>query len=178
MKFIFSADQALLKKFLDEVQGKIAEAKAGAVQDSAREMVREGRANIAAAGFSTRWQQGLRSQFYPNPGGDPAAVVFHRIGFAGVFEHGVRIGGRPLLWLPISRNLPPGIKSPRKYGRKLVSVNVTGKPPLLFDAQERERGPLFVGVREVAIRKRWNLMRIFRRAAERLREFYEQRIKG
>ena len=44
------------------------------------------------------------------------------------------IAGRPLLWLPIEANLPAGVHSPKQYGRKLVSVNIAGKPPLLFDA--------------------------------------------
>jgi Family of unknown function (DUF6441) len=178
LKFVFSADDALLKQLLDAAEEEIAKAKEGAVQDAAALAVREGRANIASAGFSARWQQGLRSKFYPNKGGDPAAIVFHRVGFASVFERGATIGGKPILWLPVTRNLPGGVRSPRKYGRKLVSVNVAGKPPMLFDAQDRKRGPLFFGVRTVTIRKRFDLMAIFARAAEKLREFYENRIKG
>ena len=82
-----------------------------------------------------------------------------------MFERGATISGRPLLWLPLERNLPPGIHSPRQYGGKLVSVNVAGKPPLLFDAGKRELGPLFVGVSQVNIRKRFDLYRIFAQAA-------------
>jgi hypothetical protein len=111
-------------------------------------------------------------------GGDPAALIFHRIPFAGVFERGITISGRPLLWLPIEQNLPPGIHSPSQYGKKLVSVNIAGKPPLLFDAFNRLRGPLFFGTRSVDIRKRFDLYNIFARAAEKMREFYERRIKG
>jgi hypothetical protein len=60
----------------------------------------------------------------------------------------------------------------------LVSVNVAGKPPLLFDAARRELGPLFVGVRQVNIRKRFDLYRIFAQAAAQMQEFYNKRIKG
>jgi Family of unknown function (DUF6441) len=178
MKFVFSAKDAAFDELLDDLERQIKEAAEGAVQDAAALAVAEGRANIAGAGFSSRWQAGLKSKFFPNPGGNPAAVIFHRIGFAGVFERGVTISGKPLLWLPLERNLPAGIHSPRKYPGKLVSVNVAGKPPLLFDAGKRELGPLFVGVSQVNIRKRFDLYRIFARAAERMTEFYEKRIKS
>jgi Family of unknown function (DUF6441) len=176
LKFVFSADEALLKELLDAAEEEIAKAKEGAVRDAAAEAVKEGRANIASAGFSARWRQGLRSKFYPNKGGDPAAIVFHRIGFASVFERGATIGGKNYMWLPVTKNLPGGIRSPRKYGKKLVSVNVAGKPPMLFDAQDRKRGPLFFGVRTVTIRKRWDLTSIFEDIKKRLAEFFEARM--
>jgi Family of unknown function (DUF6441) len=178
MKFVFSAQDAAFREWLEDIGHQVEEAAAGAVQEAAEVAVTEGQANIASAGFSDRWQAGLQSKFFRNKGGDPAALIFHRIGLAGVFERGARIGGRPLLWLPIEANLPAGIHSPRKYGGKLVSVNVAGKPPLLFDARKRELGPLFVGVSQVNIRKRFDLYRIFKQAAERMSEFYEKRVKS
>jgi hypothetical protein len=177
MKLVFSAQEAVFDRLMKEIAKNIDEAKAGAVQDVAKLAVKEGRANIASAGFPARWQAALRSRFYPNKGGDPAALIFNTIPFAGVFERGATIAGRPLLWLPLERNLPAGIRSPRQYGGKLVSVNVSGKPPLLFDAGNRKLGPLFVGVSQVNIRKRLDLYAIFERAAGRMTEFYEQRIK-
>jgi len=178
MKLVFSADEAALEKLLEEVQSQIDAAKTGAVHDAADLAIRQGRANVAAAGFSKRWQQAVSYSFYPNKGGDPAAVIFDRIPFAGVFEFGMTIRGRPLLWLPIEQNLPPGIRSPKQYGKPLVSVNIAGKPPLMFDKFNRLAGPLFVGIRSADIRKRWDLMRIFAAAAARLGEFYQKRIKG
>ena len=178
MNLVFSARDSVLDELLKDIERQIAEAREGAVQDAAKMAVDEGRANIASAGFSSRWQKALTSRFYPNEGEDPAALIYHRIPFAGVFERGVRISGRPLLWLPIEQNLPHGVRSPKQYGKKLVSVNIAGKPPLLFDAANRLRGPLFFGTRSVDIRKRFDLYRIFARAADRMREFYEKRIKG
>jgi hypothetical protein len=179
VKLVFSARESVLDELLKDIERQIAEAREGAVQDAAKMAVSEGRANISSAGFSSRWQKALVSNFYPNKDtGDPAALIHHRIPFAGVFERGIRISGRPLLWLPIEQNLPPGVRSPKQYGRKLVSVNIAGKPPLLFDAFNRLRGPLFFGTRSVDIRKRFDLYRIFARAAEKMREFYEKRIKG
>jgi hypothetical protein len=179
VKLAFSAQEAAWKEWIEDIESQIEAAEAGAVQDVADLAVRQGRANIAGAGFSARWPAALKSKFYANKDtGNPAALIFHTIAFAGVFERGATISGRPLLWLPLERNLPPGIHSPRQYGRKLVSVNVAGKPPLLFDAAKRELGPLFVGVSQVNIRKRFDLYRIFAQAADRMGEFYDNRIKG
>ena len=178
MKLVFSAQEAALQQLLDELAQEIKQASAGAVHDAADLAVEQGRANIAAAGFSGRWEKGLTRIFYPTAAGDPAARIFHRMALAGVYERGVTIAGKPLLWLPIEQNLPQGVRSPRKYRHELVSVNVAGKPPLLFDKFDRLRGPLFVGVRSATIRKRFDLMRIFSEAADRLGEFFERRIKG
>jgi hypothetical protein len=179
LKLVFSADERILEDILEDIEEQIHDAQEAAVQEAAAESVRLGRANIAGAGFtSARWQQGLTSRFYPNPGKDPAALVYHKLRFAGVFERGVTIQGQPLLWLPIERNLPPDIHSPRQYGKPLVSVNVEGKPPLLFDKFDRLRGPLFFGTKSVNIRKRFDLYRIFAAVMERMQQFYDRKIKG
>lgn len=176
MKLVFSAQEGALDQLLEDIEKQIYEAKAGAVQDAAALAIAEGRANVAGAGFPARWQEAVRSRFYPNKqSGDPAAIVFDVIPFAGVFETGATIRGRPLLWLPLGDKA--GVRSPRQYPGKLVSVNVRGKPPLLFDAAKREVGPLFVGVRTVTLRRRLDIARIFKLAAARVGEFYEQRIK-
>lgn len=178
MRLIFSQQEGALERSLVELEREIKEAAAGAVKEAAELAVKEGRANIAGAGFSARWQTGLQSKFFPNEGGDPAAVIFHKIGYASVFETGATIRGQPLLWLPFRKNLPAKVRSPRQYSGKLVSVNIRGKAPMLFDADDRERGPLFFGTPAVTIKKRWDLYRIFARVMERLDEFYQKRIKG
>lgn len=179
MKFVFETDKEALPKRIKATQERIAKAKDLAVQDAAHEMVKEGRANIAQAGFSQRWQEGLVAKFRPAPeGGDPSAVVFHRKNYAVVFERGVTINGKPLLWLPVTANLPGKVRYPKKYRRKMVSVNVAGKAPMLFDAQDRTKGPLFIGVRSVTLRKRWNLGEIFARVAAKMGEFFKARLKN
>ena len=175
LQFIFSQEEAVARQQLKETNREIIEAQRGAVKDAAAVAKKEGQANVTAAKFSTR--QRVKSRFYRNPGGDPAALVFFNMPFAPVFEHGITISGQPLLWLPIERNLPSGIKSPKQYGKKMVSVNIAGKPPLLFDAQNRLLGPLFVGMRSVTIRKLLDLIRIFSEAGARVPEFFEQRMK-
>jgi hypothetical protein len=176
MKLVFSPEEAVFELWLKELEKQIQEAKAGAVKDAAALALKEGRANIAGAGFPARWQRTLQSRFYPNKGtGDPAAIVFDVVPFASVFETGATIRGRPLLWLPLGNKA--GVRSARQYPGKLVSVNVSGKPPLLFDPAKRDLGPLFVGVPSVTLRKRLDIARIFKLAAERVGEFYEERIK-
>lgn len=176
MKLTFTDQESVVAEH-EKLMRQIIAAEEGAVQDAGNAAVKEGRANIAAAGFSSRWQSGLVQKFYANKDkGNPAVLIFHRIGFAGVFEHGATIGGSPLLWLPIEKNLPAGIHSPKQYGKKLVSVNVAGKPPLLFDAANRLLGPLFFGTKAVTISKRFDLYRIFAAAAARVGEFLEQRL--
>lgn len=175
MQFTFSEEDGVLAQAFEEIERQIRKAEAEAVQDAAKLAVKEGQANVAAAGFSLRRQKGkVKYLFYPNVGSDPAAVIYFPMPFAAVFERGVTIKGRPLLWLPIEQN----VHSPSQYGKKLVSVNVAGKPPLLFEAGNRLRGPLFFGIKSVTIKKRLNLLAIFARAAERMREFYESRIKS
>jgi hypothetical protein len=179
MKFTFSATESLVRGAVDDITYRMRQASRGAIQDTADEMVKQGRANIAAAGFPVeKWQLGLKSKFYPNEGLDAAAIVYHKINFAGVFETGVTIAGNPLLWVKIRENLPRDVHSPKQYHRPMVSVNVPGKAPLLFDKFDRARGPLFVGVRSVTLGKRFDLYRIFERVAEQMQKFYDQRFKA
>jgi hypothetical protein len=71
----------------------------------------DGRASIAGAGFSKRWQNTLRLQRYPKVDSmEPAVFVWHKIPYAGVFEDGATIQGKPMLWLPLSG-------TPAKAGR-------------------------------------------------------------
>jgi hypothetical protein len=106
-----------------------AKAATAAIREAGEIAKRDGRASIAAAGFSRKWQNALRVNFYP-PQGDsmrPAAFIFHKIRYAGVFEEGVVIGGQPLLWLPLP-NVPlrrGQPMTPSQYARSigpLVSV--------------------------------------------------------
>lgn len=179
MKLTLSREQAAFAQLLDNQRKQIDKRKEDAVKDVADQAVKQGRANISAAGLPARFATALTKRFYANRGtGNPAALIYHKKWFSIVFERGASITGDPLLWLPIERNLPRGINSPSEYGGKLVSVNVAGKPPMLFDAGDRSLGPLFVGVRSAVIRKRLDLYRIFASAAERLPEALDQRLKG
>src|SRR5437868_12920194 len=95
------------KRFVDtiakELQRPIAKAATAAIREAGDIAKRDGRASIAASGFSRKWQNALRVNIYP-PQGDsmrPAAFIYHKIRYAAVFEDGAVIGGQPLLWLPL-----------------------------------------------------------------------------
>ncbi len=99
-----------------------------------------GRANIAAAGYSRRWQNALRSKVYP-PRRDSmraAALIYHKIYYAQVFEEGAIIHGKPLFWLPLpnaplgraGRRIPAG-QFQQQVGMPLYTIRRPGKPPML-----------------------------------------------
>jgi hypothetical protein len=123
----------------------------------------------------------------------PAALVFHKIRYAGVFEEGAVIGGKPLLWLPLS-NVPvrrgPAMR-PSEYVRSvgpLVSVERPGSPPLLFPkyrakrsrrraADSLARKPLYIGLSAVQIAKRFDIKGAAQRAAAQLPSLYAKNLK-
>ena len=89
------------KGFVDviarEVQKPIAKAATAAMKDAGDVAKRTGRSSIASAGFSRKWQNALRVNIYPAQGDSmrPAAFIFHKIRYAGVFEEGAVISGQP-----------------------------------------------------------------------------------
>jgi len=161
-------------------QRPVAEAAVAALRETAANAVQEGRSDIAGAGrFGTNWQRGL--QFVTkgaNEGGAPSlqakAIVFHKFGFAGVFEYGATIQGKPLLWIPTTRGAP----APKKSGKKLVSATVHGRP-MLFDAsdKDRDRKPLYVGVPSVHIPKKWRITEIVEKHADKIGELFLKHFK-
>jgi hypothetical protein len=118
----------------------IAAAGSGAISEAGDIVKREGRADIAAAGFSRKWQNAFRVNVYPKRPKvsiNAAALAFHKIGYAGVFEEGATIPGKPLLWLPL-KSTPKRVggkrATPAQYVRTvgpLFSINRPGKNPLL-----------------------------------------------
>jgi len=55
VKFAFSAQESAIEQMVEAIERQINEAQSGAVRDAATLAVKEGRANIASAGFSARW---------------------------------------------------------------------------------------------------------------------------
>lgn len=158
------------------------------INDAGREAVLAARVSIAAAGFSAKWQNALRGRLYPGAGKtsvNAAYFIWHKIPYAYVFERGLHILGKPLLWIPLP-------STPKMFGRKHVSpklligmgvklftINRPGKAPLLATriktnrAKVSTRGilrgtsgkvgsiravPLFVGIRSVDIKRRFGIM--------------------
>jgi hypothetical protein len=187
------------KGFVDvialEIEKPIAKAATAAMRDTGDSAKRNGRASIAAAGFSRKWQNALRVNIYP-PQGDsirPAAFIFHKIRYAGVFEQGALIAGKPLLWLPLNsvpvRRGRPML--PSEYARSvgpLVSVQRPGRPPLLFAkhqpkrrrrraAESLGRKSLYVGLSAVEIARRFDVRGAAVEAANQLPALYEKHLR-
>ena len=125
---------------LQKIEQPIAKAATAAVREAAELAKTAGRANIAGAGFSRKWQNALQAKVYP-PNRDsmrPAALIYHKVTYARVFEEGAVIHGKPLLWLPLP-NAPvgaggrgiPASKFRQQVGWPLYTIRRPGKPPLL-----------------------------------------------
>jgi hypothetical protein len=177
MKMSVKADSKNAKVF-DLTRRQLIHAAQGAVKDAAAEAVKQGRAQIASAGFSSRWQRGLQSKFLGGDPKKPARLIFHRVGFMSVFEHGATISGKPLLWLPVEQNLPGKIRSIRNYRGKLVFATIGGTPFAFSPSDPDHKKALFVGVKQVKIRKRFALLQLFKSIAARLPEFLRKRLEA
>jgi Family of unknown function (DUF6441) len=184
LKFKVKVEQSKWIKMIRDKQRPVATAAVAALRETAANAVQEGRSDIASAGrFRGGWQTGLQ---YRTVGavdaGEPSlqakAIIFHKIGLAGAFEFGMTIQGRPLLWIPTTPGAPPA----GKFRRKLVSVNVAGKPPMLFDAFDRNRGgerrPLYIGVPQARIPKKFHIIEIVKNNAARIAELFIKHFKG
>jgi hypothetical protein len=168
-------------KVIREKQRPVAEAAVAALRETAANAVQAGRKNIAGAGrFGPSWLSGLQYRTTgATEGGLPSlqakAIIFHRYGIAGVFEHGATIEGKPLLWIPTTRGAP----SAKKSGKKLVSATVRGTP-MLFDANDRnrQRRPLYIGVPQVRIRKIFRITEIVKEHVARIATLFAKHFKG
>lgn len=126
---------------MQEIERPIAEATTAAMRDVAEQLKSSGRANMAAAGFSRRWQNAFRSDYFPKGGKksvEAAAIGYHKAGYAGVFEEGpTKIAGKPLLWMPLGttpKRIGQKRLTPQEYVRSvgpLFTINRPGLPPLL-----------------------------------------------
>jgi hypothetical protein len=175
-------DQSAWIKMIREKQRPIATAAVAALRETAANAVQEGRSNIAGAGrFGPKWQQGLQYRMKDAiaASGEPSlqakAIIFHKFGFAGVFEHGATIAGKPLLWIPTT----PGAPTASRSGKKLVSATVRGKP-MLFDAndKDRHRKPLYIGVPEVRIEPKWRITAIVKEHVRRFAQLFHKHLKS
>ncbi|RWB85912.1 MAG: hypothetical protein EOQ52_20385 [Mesorhizobium sp.] len=132
--------EAWVKAMRDKYK-PIARAATKAMNQVADNIKAQGRANIMAAGFSKKWANAFRVNVYPKGrvSADAAALVYHKIPYADVFETGAMIRGSPFLWLPLpdapkgrgNRRIPAG-EYRKEIGHPLYSIKrPSGKPPLL-----------------------------------------------
>jgi uncharacterized protein DUF6441 len=167
--------------FADDLDA-MAQAATAAMRETALAAKEAARANIASAGFSGKWQNALRANVYPAQGTslEPAALIFEKIRYSEIFQTGGTIAGNPLLWLPIEANLGGGKWTPARYAQNvgpLVSVNVPGRPPMLF-AKGKRGPPLFVGISQINIRKLLAVDEAVATEAARLPDRYAAKLKG
>lgn len=180
-RFKVTVDEPAWLKMIREKQRPVAEAAVAALRETAADSVQEGRRNIAGAGpnFGPKWQQGLQYRTKDARAGDQpslqaSAIVFHKFGIAGVFEHGATIHGKPLLWIPTTRGGP----APSKSGKKLVSATIRGTP-MLFDTndKDRKRKPLYIGVPQVRIPKKFDVIAIVKKHVARIALLFVKHFK-
>ena len=182
VRFKVKVDEPTWVKMIRDKQRPVATAAVAALRETAANAVQEGRSNIAAAGAGftrAKWQSGLQYRTSgATEGGEPSlqakATIFHKFGFAGVFEHGATIAGKPLLWIPTT----PGGPTASRSGKKLVSATVRGKP-MLFDAndKDRDRKPLYIGVPSIRIPKRWRITEIVKEHAGKIAMLFLKHFK-
>lgn len=154
----------------------------GAASDVVEYVVPRVRADISRAGkFGTRWSDGFKGSV--TEGGGFVRVSFGMpssppMKYWRVFEYGAIIRGKPLLWIPLSFAADAqGIRA-RDYPGKLFRVDrKNGGAPLLL-ASGNPAQPKYFGKASVTIPKKFHMRDIIRDGANKLKSFYNTRMKG
>ncbi len=196
----FLYEKGAFAKAFEAKQQRIAGAATAAMKDVTTKAKLDGRATIAAAGFSTKWQNALQSRVYPDKGTsiNAAGIVYHKIRYSAIFEHGGKISGKPFLWLP-TENVPAGARlggrlTPEKFIARFGALTFiparNGHPPLLGFQKLTKRGKtakrgegagqftiMFIGIPAVNIPKKFGVVDAVKRDARHLEERYRQHVK-
>lgn len=188
VKLVFSAvgGEKAWRKAFDDIYGDIAQAATASMEAIALQIKRESRQSIAAAGFSTRFQNALRVEAYPKPPKKSVRAVvqlWHDTRYAGIFETGGTIKGKPLLWVPL-RGIPTHIgkyrTSPSLWTQThgpLVYVN-RGGHPTLWGKVGKEHRAIFVGLTSVTLTKRFKVIAAVEKGRDRLPQIFEGKIRN
>lgn len=193
-----------IRSSLTDLQKPVAKALTAAMRDCAKLAQDGGRANVAAAGFGTRFQNSVVGTAYPQRGDslDPAAQLKSRVPYSKIFETSGDIAGPNLLWIAITGSAAAAGKryTPAEWEFNvgpLFMLKRPGKPPLLMGyVRGRTRSirafgrgknpggrgavqavPLFVGVPRVHIPKKLDFQGVADRAAAMLPILYEFHAK-
>jgi hypothetical protein len=187
LNIILTSPSKELERTLETLQELSGETLTATMREAGALILKRGRDHIRAAGFASRRMiQGLQVEVEPKTGDSltPSLRVFHRVGFAGIFEEGGTIQGRPLLWLPIEANLPRGRQrwSPRRFIRligPLRSVRGARRPILVGIPPGRSRAvPVFFGVSSVTIPDRWDIAGIVDNVVDEFERLLEKNMKA
>jgi len=159
-----------------------------ALKDTAEDVKRYARQEIARGGFGKKWQNGYRVSVYPEtqPSIRAAIEVRHNFPYAGIFETGGRIRGRPFIWLPTNNVpvLPGGGKmTPKRFIQSFGKLSgprkgQRHKTALLFGRipGSKKSVPMFIGIREFTQRKRFNTGGAIVRAMRNFEAHLDRRI--
>ena len=181
---------------------EVAEAATRTMDITAKNITNRGRKDIARAGFGNKWQRTWRAIRYPEKtklSVEPAVYARHKIDYAGVFEYGITIKGKPFLYVP-TKDAPKKIgrfkTTPRRFVQKFPTFKLSSvgrftgtTKPLLVAPYRRGRGKLkkgeqrvlFVGIRRATNKKKFNLTRIVdqaRRIIPRLYALQFEKVTG
>lgn len=184
------------EEFINSSRGKMAYAAKAGMVDVAENAKKRGRASIAANGFSSGWQQALRSVVYPKNKDSlgPAAIIFHKIPYAEVFDKPTVIQAKSAryMWIPL-----PNIKQVSSGRKKSITPRewIASKSELQFvksgnrvflvvkDKGKSNRSglkngtPVFVGVTSVSLSKKFNINGAAQDAANNYSSYFERRFK-
>lgn len=186
-RIVYTFPKGEVERAMDGKAKVVASAATKAMREVVDLAVTGARSNISSAGFRGDWVTGMRGFVVPKSGVSlsPVGIIFHKKGFASIFEHGGTIQGKPLLWLPIEKNLG-ALKgsarlTPKKFiaqGGRLRSVrDAKGRPLLVARNAAGKSVPVFFGIPAVSLRRRFNIVAIIKRAAAQIGDFYFQNIK-
>ena len=171
IKIIFRnrARGSTLDHGIKRVQDRIQKAVRSTSEEAARQILSEGRSDIAGAGkFGTRWTSGLHADVQYDPRRS-TVQVYHTEPFFRVFEKGKVIHGKPLLWIPLSFATDAHGKKASEYGG-LFRVNRKGAAPLLLSIATGE--PKYFGKAKVRIPKKFHITEITKKVGGRLKQIY------
>jgi len=182
-RFTVKTNEAAWIKAIRDKRRPIAIAAIAALRETAANAVQEGRQNIGAAGPGFRrakWQSGLQYRTKnATQDGEPStsakAIIFHKYGIAGVFEHGPTvIHGKPMLWIPTT----PGGPTASRSGKKLVSATVRGTP-MMFDDDDKDRNrkPLYIGVESVTIPDKFRVTEIVKKHVAKFATLFSKHFR-
>lgn len=140
VKIKYSTPAGVFEKAFYGSSQKIIEAAHDAIAEAGSVIKTKARSDIISSGLGQGFVNALRVDIYPKQRKsiNASAHVYHKIPYAGVFEEGATIRGRPFLWIPMSL-------TPKKIGRERMTAQLFEQriAPLDFVKQPGHR-PLLV----------------------------------
>lgn len=127
-----------------------------ALVETARAIDEGARASIAAAGFSTKWQDALSVRVNEDKAGGGAIGIRHGVPFAMIFETGGTIEGKPWLWLPLPacpKSIGGGHPTPAAYVQTIGPLKYLaahGRPLLIGQTATPPKAPPPPGVKRLS----------------------------